>query len=107
MKINPALIENKVTDVFKIKKYELNITMGANAMSNFNMGSVSAPTGYTLFGIVPHSAGYGDQFLVSYSFYSGRVEAMVHSKYNATLSNKLVCYVIFIKTDVYNAILTT
>ena len=92
---------------FKFKRYEKSITLGANAINSFDMGSVSAPTGYTLFGIVPHSVGYGDQFLVSYSFYNSKVVAMARSKYSSSLTNTLVCYVIFVKTDEYNEMLIT
>ncbi len=107
MKINPALIENKVTDVFKIKKYSKSITVSANGMTTVNMGTLSVPSGYTFVGILSYENGYGDQWVVSYCRYSGNVQATVHSKYNASLTNSLTCYVLYIKTDVYNTILTT
>lgn len=106
MKINPDLIDNKITDVFKIKKYSKQVQIGANAFVNTNMGSSSNITGYTRLGVLPQENGYGDQWLVSYSIYSSnQIQAVIHSKYNSTLTAILVCYVIYIKTDVYNSIL--
>lgn len=108
MKINPNLIENKITDVFKLKRYSKSVTIGANAFTNINMGSSADITGYTRVGVIGRENGYGDQWLVSYTIYSNnQVQAMVHSKYTSSLTASLVCYVVYMKTDVYNSILVS
>lgn len=97
--------EDTVKGWFRIRKYSTSATVGANAIATVNMGSVSIPSGYTFVGVVNNSSGYGDQWLVSYSLYNNNIQAMVRSKYSSSLTNTLVCYAIYVKTDFYNTIL--
>lgn len=100
-------INNTINGLFKIKYYEGQITVGANASATVNLGSTPSITGYTLVGILPRSSGYGDQWIVSFSFYSGNVQAMVQSTYSSSLTNTVSCYVVYIKTDYFNSILVS
>lgn len=104
---NPVNVLDKINGLFKIKKYTGSITVGGNAFQTLNMGSLSSISGYTFVGILPNQNGFGDQWVVSYGLYGGNVQAMVHSGYSGSLTANLTCYVIWVKTDYYNTILTT
>lgn len=83
----------------KLKLYQGSITVGGNSFGTTNLGSLNTPSGYTFVGLIPNSSGYGDQWVVSFSLYSGNVQAMVHSRYSSSLTNTLKAYALFIKTD--------
>ena len=100
-------INSTIDGLFKIKYYESSITVGANSHATANLGSTPSIAGYTLFGIIQRSSGYGDQWVVSFSFYSGNVQAMVQSTYSSSLTNTVSCYVLYIKTDYFNTILVS
>ena len=100
-------INSTINGLFKIKKYESSITVGANATVSLNMGSLASISGYVFVGFLPISSGYGDQWLVSYSQYSGNVQAMVQSKYSGSLTNNISCYAVYIKADYFNTILVS
>ena len=90
------------TDIFKFQHFSTSITIGANGMSTANMGTINIPSGYTYAGMLSHSAGYGDQWVVSFSKYINNAYAMAHSKINQTLTNTIECTAVFVKTTYYN-----
>lgn len=107
MKINPKLLDiDNVTDCFKLRRKSATVQMAANTIMEKALDTVTAITGYTVVSILPFENGYGDQWIVSYSFYGGRVYAMIHNKYSSALTSTLVYYILYIRTDIYDKLLT-
>ena len=90
---------NALTPPIKIQKFSKSVTIGANAFTTTDLGTISVPTGYNFLGIVANENGYGDQWLVSYSWYGGKCQAMIHSRHNASLTKTLIARAIFIRSD--------
>ena len=94
-------------DFIKLTRFSKSVTVTGNSISTHNLGSYTVPSGYTLIGIIPYQLGYADQWLVSLSVYGSNIQATIHSKHANNLTNNLIYYLVFIKTDFYNSILTT
>lgn len=96
---------SEINDWFRIREYTSSITVAGNSTATIDMGNISTPTGYTFLGVVSNNSGYGDQWIVSYSNYNSKIQAVVSSRYSSSLTNDLVCYAIYLKTSFYNNIL--
>ena len=83
----------------KYRNYKTSVTVGANEIINKTIGSLDTPNGYSFLGILSKKNGYADQWVVSYSEYSGNIVAMIHSKYSQSITSYLECVVLFIKNE--------
>ena len=101
VKGNPVAFKN----MFKLKKYSQSVTVGANDFVDVTIGNLVSIDGYYMLGVIGRENGYGDQWLISYSLYGTSLVAMIHSKYNVSLTATISCYVVYVKTDYYNEIL--
>lgn len=90
----------------RITKCSATITVPANALAKYDIASITVPTGYKLVGVIPRVNGFGDQWLVSLSYYSNKIVAMVQSKYNGELTSSIECFVIFFKDYFYDKVIT-
>ena len=84
---------------FILEKHDVSVTVPANSFNSYNLDAVTIPSGYTLVGVIPRINGYGDQWLVSLSYYSNKVVAMIHSKYNGSLTNTISYYLLFVRSN--------
>lgn len=84
------------------EKHDNSVTVPGNSLNSYNLDTITIPSGYMVLGILPRMNGYGDQWLVSLSYYSNKVVAMIHSKYSSSLTNTISYFVIFIKTNWFN-----
>lgn len=93
-----------VNDI-KIMRVTASVTVPGNSISKYDLATISVPSGYRIIGVLPLVNGFGDQWLVSTSYYSNKIVAMVQSKYSSSLTSTIECYVIFFKQDYYDKIL--
>ena len=91
--------------MFKLKRYEYSATVGGDSIASFNIGTIPSVPDYTLIGILPRNNGIADQWIASYSTYSGNIQATVRSRYSSSLTGTLVCYAVFMNTNYYNNVL--
>lgn len=96
-----------VNGMMKLKKYVSSMTVAGGSTATANMGSVPSISGYTFVGIIPLQTGYADQWITTFSEYSGKIQVMIRSFYSGSLTANVACYALFIKTDYYNSILVS
>lgn len=90
-----------LVNAFKFRKFEKSMTIAANGMTALDMGAINVPSGYSYLGTLPIQCGYSDQWVVSFSNYdNNHIVAMGHSKYGASLTHNVSCYVVYIKDTV-------
>lgn len=89
--------------VFKLITRTKSVTMPANSNKAFDMGAITAYSGYTLMGFLPQDNGYGDQWTVTYARYGSEnhLYAYVKSYYGASLNATLKCVVVYAKNGTY------
>lgn len=85
----------------KLEKHDVTVTVPGNSLDKYNLDAVTIPDGYSLLGVLPRINGFGDQWLVSLSYYSNKVVAMIESKYNSSLTSTISYYLIFIKNNFF------
>lgn len=88
-----------LTNDMMLEKHDVSVTVPANSLNKYDMDTVTIPNGYTLIGVIPRLNGYGDQWLVSLSYYSNKVVAMIQSKYSGSLTNTISYYLLFVRTN--------
>lgn len=88
-------------EIFKFRKFEKSMTIGANGMTSIDMGAINVPSGYSYLGTLPIQCGYSDQWVVSFSNYdTNHIIATGHSKYGVSLTHNVSCYVVYIRNDI-------
>ena len=101
-------LKDDVNDLFKFENIVSgNIDVPANANRAINIGTYHTPSGYTLLGFIPKSAGWGDQWQVTFCSYSGNVWAYIKSYYATQLTSTVSCTVVYVKSDYYSQNLVT
>ena len=85
------------SDKFIFDTYSKSITVPGTGAYTFTMAALRNKSGYTLRGYLNLNSGYGDQWLISYGTYGSNVQAMVYSKYGASLTQTISCTAVWEK----------
>ena len=83
------------------KSYNTSLTIASKTFTTVGLGELNIPDGYSFVGILPMSAGYGDQIMVTFSNYNGFVQAMLYNKFDNSLRINISCNVMFVKDNVF------
>ena len=92
-------LKEKTNAIIIFKRYGQAVSVPANSTVSVALGDITVPNGYTFAGIIPDSAGVGDQWQATFSNYGNKVQAYVKSYYGAELTATVTCRVMYVKTE--------